>query len=154
MAPALLISRCDSGASITLTGTSSDYGGATEILGGTMAVGANVFPGQPGPFGDASGANATVLLGYTSGSSNSALLVTTGGLTFGRTVQLQTGNTGIMTIGGINTSGAVTFSGGYIYLGTSGAAAVPRRLPPRRAERWSSMTRSYGTAGPPARTIR
>ena len=61
-------------------------------------------------------------MGNTSGTDNATLLVNTRGPEFGRDVQLQSGNTGIITIGGTNTSGTVSYTGN-IYLGTNSAAA-------------------------------
>jgi autotransporter-associated beta strand protein len=111
------------GGSITFTSTASDFGGTTTITDGTLVVGASVLPNQTGPLGLTTSLNSTVYVGNTSGSSNASLLMDTAG-TFGRSVQLQSGNTGISTIGGTNTSGVVDYTGN-VTLGTNSANAMP-----------------------------
>ena len=94
------------------------------ITNGTIIVSANVLPGQTGPLGQA---NSAVLVGNTTGNSNATLLADTPGVQIGRDVQLQSGNTGISTIGGTNTSGTVYYTGNII-LGlatTAATAAMP-----------------------------
>jgi fibronectin-binding autotransporter adhesin len=109
------------GGTLTLTGTASDYGGSTTVAAGTIVVGANVLPNQSGPLGWAS---SPVIVGSSSGVGAASLLVSTSGVTFGRNIQLQSGNTGVMTIGGLNTKGTVYYTG-QIVLGSNGAAPLP-----------------------------
>jgi autotransporter-associated beta strand protein len=110
-----------SGNSITLTSTGSTFGGVTTIDNGTIVVSANVLPNQTGPLGMAS---SPILVGNTTGTSNASLLSDTAGVQIGRSVQLQSGNSGVMTVGGINTSGTVTYTGNIV-LGSPSSAAVP-----------------------------
>jgi autotransporter-associated beta strand protein len=112
------------GGSITLSGTGSDYGGVTSVTNGAIIVSANVLPNQPGPLGQA---NSQILVGDTSGSANASLLIDTPNVQIARDVRIQSGNTGVSTIGGTNTSGTVYFTGN-ILLGTDGGAAMPLTL--------------------------
>ncbi len=80
-----------------------------------------MLPDQTGPLGQA---NSAVVVGNTTGNSNATLLADTPGVQIGRDVQLQSGNTGISTIGGTNTSGTVYYTGNII-LGTSSSGAMP-----------------------------
>jgi autotransporter-associated beta strand protein len=98
----------------TLTGTDSDYGGTTSIRSGAIIVGANVAEGQNGPLGNATGANAVIVLGNTSGAADAGLYINTADVAVGRTINVQGGNTGVATVGGTNTSGVVTFSGNIL----------------------------------------
>ena len=114
----------DGGGSITLTSNASDFGGLTTITSGTIIVSASVLPNQTGPLGLA---NSEIRVGTTSGSSNAALLADAAGVEIGRDVRLQSGNSGVSTIGGLNTSGTVTYSG-ITYLGNNSAIARPLTL--------------------------
>ena len=104
---------------LALTGSSSDYTGATTITGGTLIVSADAPHGRAGALGNAT---SNVLVGNTSGTSPALLLIDTPGVTIGRNILLQSGNTGSATVGGINSSGTVTYSGN-ITLGTAAGAA-------------------------------
>lgn len=102
---------------LTKTGTSTflltgnnAYTGGTTIQAGTILIGNN----------NALGTGGTVLLGNTSGSS-AANLLTNGAFTLSRAITLQSGNTGVMTLGG-NTAAASSFTGA-ILLGNSGSLA-------------------------------
>ncbi|MCC6123994.1 MAG: autotransporter-associated beta strand repeat-containing protein [Pirellulales bacterium] len=106
----------------TLTGVDSDYGGFTAIRSGTLLVGTDVFEGANGPLGNATGANALILLGNTSGAADAGFYINTAGVTVDRDVNVQLGNTGISTVGGANASGTTTFSGDLILGSGSGAA--------------------------------
>ncbi|WP_009960475.1 beta strand repeat-containing protein [Verrucomicrobium spinosum] len=104
---------------LVLAGAASTYTGATTITSGRLIVSANALSGSAGALGNAT---SDVLVGNTSGAGNSALLIDTAGVTIGRNVRLQSGNTGNPIVGGINISGTVTYSGNII-LGTNSAAA-------------------------------
>lgn len=104
---------------LVMSGSTSDYSGATSILAGRMIVSANAPSGTAGALGNAT---SDVLVGNTSGSGLATLLIDTAGVNIGRTVRLQSGNTGVMTLGGLNASGTATYSGNVI-LGTSSQAA-------------------------------
>ncbi|MFZ2277052.1 MAG: autotransporter-associated beta strand repeat-containing protein, partial [Prosthecobacter sp.] len=104
---------------LVLSGSTSNYTGATSVLGGTLIVSANAPSGSAGALGNATTA---VLVGNTSGAVSARLLMDTAGVTIGRNIMLQSGNTGTATVGGLNTTGTVTYTGN-ITLGTASAAA-------------------------------
>ncbi|MEO8614727.1 MAG: autotransporter-associated beta strand repeat-containing protein [Luteolibacter sp.] len=105
------------GAGTLLLSGVNTYTGTTTVNAGTLALGGNAPSGSAGTLGNAT---SIVLLGDTTGSLNASLL-TNGAYTVGRIVRLQTGNSGVIRVGG-NTSDASIFSG-VINLGTSGSAA-------------------------------
>lgn len=104
---------------LVLSGSTSDYTTATLVVAGRLIVSGNAPNGAAGALGNAT---SDVLVGNTSGSSMARLLIGEAGVSIGRNVRLQSGNTGVATIGGVNTSGTATYSGSII-LGTDGAAA-------------------------------
>ncbi len=104
---------------LVLSGSTSTYTGTTSVQGGTIIVSANAPSGSAGAFGNAT---TSVLVGYTSGAVSATLMMDTAGVTIGRNIQLQSGNTGTATLGGLNSSGTVTY-GGSITLGAASAAA-------------------------------
>ncbi len=104
---------------LVLSGSTSNYTGTTSVLGGTLIVSANAPSGSAGALGNAI---TGVLVGNTSGAVSARLLMDTEGVTIGRNIILQSGNTGIATVGGLNTSGTVTYSGS-ITMGSGSAAA-------------------------------
>lgn len=104
---------------LVMAGAANTYTGATTVTSGRLIVSANALSGAAGALGNAT---SDVLVGHTSGAGNAALLIDTAGVTIGRNVRLQSGNTGIAVVGGSNTSGTVTY-GGNIILGTNSAAA-------------------------------
>jgi hypothetical protein len=53
------------------------------------------------------------VIGSTGGSGNAAVWLDTAGATFARQLELRNGSSGRRTIGGLNTSGTVTFSGDF-----------------------------------------
>lgn len=53
-------------------------------------------------------------IGSTGGSGNAAVWLDTAGSTFAQQLQLRNGSSGRRTIGGLNTSGTVTFSGEFV----------------------------------------
>jgi autotransporter-associated beta strand protein len=93
------------------------YTGNTNIQAGTVLVGANAPSGSAGALGNSTNA---VTLGDSTGSVNASLL-TNGAFTVGRAIEVRSGNTGTMTIGG-NTAAASTYSGN-ISLGTASGTA-------------------------------
>ena len=109
------------GGSITLSGSNSDYGGTTAVTNGNLIVSASVAPSQNGPLGNASTA---VNVG---GAGNAALEIDTAGVQFGRDIQLASGSPGQSTVGGVNTSGEVDYTG-QIILGAANGAASPLTL--------------------------
>lgn len=104
---------------LTLTGSTSDYTGVTAVTSGRLIVSANAPSGSAGALGNAT---SEVLVGNTSAALSSALIIDTAGVSIGRNIRVQTGNSGVSTVGGFNTSGTTTFSGN-ITLGTNSAAA-------------------------------
>lgn len=107
---------------LVLSGSTSNYTGTTSVLAGTLIVSANAPSGSAGALGNAS---TSVLVGNISGALSASLLMDTAGVTLGRNIVLQSGNTGTATLGGLNTSGTVTYAGS-VTLGT--ASGVTRGL--------------------------
>ena len=91
-------------------------------------------------------------MGNTTGNSNATLLADTPGVQIGRDVQLQSGNTGISTIGGTNTSGTVYYTGNII-LGlatTATTASMPLTVTAAAGgtvELDGPIIRGYGVTG-------
>jgi autotransporter-associated beta strand protein len=113
------------GTAIIMAGTGSlslndanSYRGKTEIDSGTLFVGANNALGSSN--GTIGTTGNVVLLGNTSGGSNAKLL-TTGAFTIANVVTLQSGNTGVMTLGG-DSANASVYSGA-IKFGTANGTA-------------------------------
>lgn len=104
---------------LVLSGATSDYAGATVVTAGRLIVSANAPSGSAGALGSAT---TDVLVGATSGSNAARLQIDTAGVNIGRNIRLQSGNTGTMTLGGLNTTGTATYSGNII-LGTDNGAA-------------------------------
>ncbi|HSH96368.1 MAG TPA: autotransporter-associated beta strand repeat-containing protein, partial [Roseimicrobium sp.] len=92
----------------TYTGAQSGNTRNTTIKAGTLVVGANAPSGSAGALGNSTTA---VLLGDTTGSQNAALL-TNGAFTIGKGINVQAGNTGLISLGGNQTSGTSTYSAG------------------------------------------
>lgn len=106
---------------LELSGSTSDYTGATSVTAGRLIISANAPSGSAGALGNAT---SEVLVGNASGTADSTLLFGAAGVTVGRNIRLQTGNSGVATIGALNASGTSTFSGN-VTLGTNSAAAKP-----------------------------
>jgi len=104
---------------LVLSGAENEYEGFTTITAGRLIVAANAPAGSAGALGNAT---SDVRVGNTSGTSNATLMIGGAGVSIGRNVRLQSGNTGVGTVGGLNTSGTATYSGNLI-LGTDSAAA-------------------------------
>lgn len=104
---------------LVLSGATSDYAGATVVTAGRLIVSANAPGGSAGALGSAT---SDVLVGNTSGANIARLLIDTAGVSIGRNVRLQSGNTAVITVGGLNASGTVTYSGNVI-LGTDNGVA-------------------------------
>jgi fibronectin-binding autotransporter adhesin len=103
------------GASTFLLSAPNVYSDGTTIKAGTILIGvsdATTFSGALGL--------GSVLLGDTTGSSNAALY-TNGAFSMGRPITIQSGNTGLVTLGG-NTANASTF-GGSVTFGTASGAS-------------------------------
>jgi autotransporter-associated beta strand protein len=93
-------------AALVLSGTST-YSGVTAIKAGALVVGANAPSGSAGALGSAT---SSILLGDTAGAADAALLIG-GPYTVGRSVVVQAGGTGNVTLGGTNASATATFAG-------------------------------------------
>ena len=106
---------------LELSGSTSDYTGATSVTAGRLIISANAPSGSAGALGNAT---SEVLVGNVSSTANSTLLIGAAGVTVGRNIRLQTGNSGVATIGALNASGTSIFSGN-VTLGTNSAAAKP-----------------------------
>ncbi len=104
---------------LVLSGSTSDYAGVTAVTAGRLIVSASAPSGSAGALGSAT---TDVLVGATSGSNAAKLLIDTAGVNIGRNIRLQSGNTGVITLGGMNASGTATYSGN-VTLGTDSGAA-------------------------------
>src|SRR4029079_498096 len=82
---------------LVLSGATSDYAGITTITGGRIIVSANAPNGSAGALGNAT---TEVLVGNTSGALAATLVSDTPGVTIGRSIRLQSGNTGVVSLGG------------------------------------------------------
>jgi fibronectin-binding autotransporter adhesin len=102
---------------VILSNGSNSYAGTTTINAGNLLLTANAT-GTAGNTVLGSG-SSDVLLGNTSGAYDAGLL-TNSAVTISRNVRAQSGNTGVITLGG-NSSSSSTFSGS-IFLGTNSGA--------------------------------
>lgn len=105
---------------VVLTNAANDYQGSTKILAGTMSLTVDAV-NNSGALGAASTA---VLLGHTTGTSNATVNISAAGVTMGRNLTVQSGSTGIKTIGTSINSGTATYSG-EVVLQTNIVVATP-----------------------------
>jgi autotransporter-associated beta strand protein len=103
-----------SAGSLTLSNGGNSYAGTTTINAGNLLLEANAT-GTAGNTVLGSGAS-DILLGNTSGAYDAGLL-TNSAVTISRNIRAQSGNTGVITLGG-NSASSSTFSGS-IFLGTN-----------------------------------
>ncbi len=104
---------------VLLSNAASTYTGTTVIEAGWIQVAANVTNGGNSTFGNST---STILLGGTSGAASAGILTGYTSLSFARNVTLQSGGTGILTLGGTvfssnDSGGSMSFSG-TLTLGT------------------------------------
>lgn len=90
---------------LTLSGTNT-FTSQTTINSGTLALGGDSLNYSVGTLGTSA---VAVLLGATTGSADAALLIN-GPYTVGRTVTVQSGNTGTIRLGGSNTNGTSAYT--------------------------------------------
>ena len=100
--------------SLTLSNGGNSYAGTTTINAGTLILEASAS-GTAGNTVLGSGAS-DILIGNTSGAYDAGL-VTNSAVTVSRNLRAQSGNTGVITIGG-NSASTSTFSGS-LFLGTN-----------------------------------
>ena len=93
---------------VVLTNSLNNYQGSTKIYAGTASAAVDALNGSPSAFGDSSSA---LLLGNTLGNSNATLNISVAGATIARSVVVQSGSSGVKTIGTTIGSGAATYSG-------------------------------------------
>ena len=93
---------------VILTNSLNDYQGSTKIYAGTVSAAVDALNGAAGALGSGSTA---VLLGNTLGNSNATLNINVAGVTVGRSVVVQSGSSGVKTLGTTVSSGAATYSG-------------------------------------------
>lgn len=60
------------------------------------------------------------VIGNTSGSANAAVWLDTAGSTFARQIEIRGGSSGQRMVGGVNTSGTVTYSGNFVATNSPG----------------------------------
>jgi fibronectin-binding autotransporter adhesin len=102
---------------LLLSNGNNSYAGTTTVVAGTLLISANAT-GTAG--NTVLGSSASdVLVGNTSGAFSAGLL-TDAAVTISRNVRAQSGNTGIISLGGY-TANASTFSGS-VFLGTDSVA--------------------------------
>jgi autotransporter-associated beta strand protein len=106
-----------SAGSLTLSNGGNSYAGTTTINAGNLLLEANAT-GTAGNTVLGSGAS-DILVGNTTGAYNAGLL-TNSSVTISRNIRAQSGNTGVITIGGYSATTS-TFSGNVI-LGTNAVA--------------------------------
>ena len=95
-------------APLTFTNPANSYSGVTLIEQGTLVAAVDAPNAANGAFGNAS---TTVQVGSLTGSSNATLLIGNGGVTVGRGITINSGGSGVRTIGATNASGTATYSG-------------------------------------------
>ncbi|MEI6084907.1 MAG: autotransporter-associated beta strand repeat-containing protein [Verrucomicrobiota bacterium] len=94
----VLINADNANGTVRYTTTAKTYAADTFVLDGELLIEGNYIP-------------QAVSVGETSGSDDAALMIGTGGVTENANVTVRTGGSGVLTVGGRNTSGAATYSG-------------------------------------------
>ncbi len=114
------------GGSVTLTGSSNSYSGGTIVTNGTLTL-TTSSTGLPASVSMGPVGTAAVQLGNGGGGNAATLYLgaasSTGGLTLANAITVVSGSSGLLTIGGQNTSGTNTYSGA-ITLNQSATASL------------------------------
>ena len=93
---------------VVLTNPLNDYQGSTKIYAGTASAAVDALNGTTGAFGNGTEA---LLLGNTLGNTNATLNISVAGVTLARAVVVQSGSSGVKTIGTTITSGTANYVG-------------------------------------------
>ena len=86
----------------------NDYLGSTKVLAGTLSLSVDAANGSPGALGNSSTAT---YLGNTTGNSNATLNINVAGVAMSHSIVVQSGSSGVKTIGTTLTSGAANYFG-------------------------------------------
>lgn len=136
------------GGRVFLNSAASTYSGATTITGSNILFTGNVLGGSNSAFGNAS---SDITLGATSGSASAGILVNAASSTFNRNIVVQSGGSGTISIGTINSdtsagNGTLNLQGN-LTLGTGTTAG--RNVILHRANVSGNISDPVGLTGTP-----
>jgi hypothetical protein len=109
----LTVGSTSAAPTVRLSSATSDFNGNTQVLGGTLLIGATALSGSAGALGKST---FTVSVGALSGSQAASLLIDAG-VNVGRSLNIRGANSGVSTIGG--TTADATVFGGTVTIGSA-----------------------------------